>query len=155
MRDALANLDQALTGGTAGGVQVGLRRGEPWITVPRLDALAEPVRLDQIKVEVQRRWGTLDLLDVLKDSDFLTDFTDEFLSTATREVIDKATLRRRLLLTLCALGTNMGIKAVVSTGEHGETEAALRHVRRHYVTAPRYGSCRLGAIWQETPAQRL
>jgi TnpA family transposase len=134
MRDALANLDQAMTGGNAGGVQVGLRRGEPWITVPRLDALPEPVKLDHIKLEVQRRWGTLDLLDVLKDSDFLTDFTEEFASTATREVIDKATLRRRLLLTLFALGTNMGIKAVVSTGEHGETEAALRHVRRHYIT---------------------
>ncbi|WP_442913975.1 Tn3 family transposase [Kribbella sp. NBC_00482] len=41
---------------------------------------------------------------------------------------------RRLLLCLFALGTNMGIKPIVSTGEHGETEAQLRHVRRHYIT---------------------
>jgi TnpA family transposase len=71
---------------------------------------------------------------VLKDSDFLCEFTDEFVSTASREVIDRDLLRRRLLLTLFALGTNMGIKAVVSSGEHGETETALRYVRRHYVT---------------------
>ena len=86
-----------------------------------MDALPEPVRLDQIKAEVQRRWGTLDLLDVLKDSDFLCEFTSEFASTASREVIDRDVLRRRLLLALFALGTNMGIKGVVSTGEHGET----------------------------------
>ena len=49
-------------------------------------------------------------------------------------MIDRETLRRRLLLCLFALGTNMGIKAIVATGEHGETEAALRHVRRHFIT---------------------
>ncbi|MEU1305775.1 transposase [Streptomyces shenzhenensis] len=41
---------------------------------------------------------------------------------------------RRLLLALFALGTNMGIRAIVATGEHGESEAALRHVRRHFIT---------------------
>ena len=71
---------------------------------------------------------------MLKDADFLTEFTDEFTSVASREVIDRDTLRRRLLLCLFALGTNMGIRAIVATGEHGETEAALRHVRRHFIT---------------------
>ena len=28
----------------------------------------------------------------------------------------------------------MGIRAIVATGEHGETEAELRHVRRHFIT---------------------
>jgi TnpA family transposase len=102
--------------------------------VPKLAPLPEPEHLQAVKDEVVRRWGTLDLLDVLKDSDFMADFTTEFTSVASREVIDRATLRRRLLLCLFALGTNMGIKAIVSTGEHGESEAALRHVRRHYIT---------------------
>ncbi len=35
---------------------------------------------------------------------------------------------------LFALGTNPGIRAIVATGEHGESEAALRHVRRHFIT---------------------
>jgi TnpA family transposase len=134
MTGALTKLDGAITTDTCGGVRIVTRHGDPWITVPRMEALPEPVRLEQIKAEVQRRWGTIDLLDVLKDSDFLCEFTDEFVSTASREVIDRDLLRRRLLLTLFALGTNMGIKAVVSTGEHGETETALRYVRRHYVT---------------------
>ncbi len=38
---------------------------------------------------------------------------------------------------LFALGTNTGIRAIMATGEHGEhgeSEAALRHVRRHFIT---------------------
>lgn len=59
---------------------------------------------------------------------------NEFASVAAYERIDRATLQRRLLLALFALGTNMGIRAIVATGEHGETEAALRHVRKHFIT---------------------
>lgn len=134
MSEALAALDTALVDGTAGGVAITTRRGERWISVPRLDPLPEPTNLAAVKDEVLARWGTLDLLDVLKDSDFLTDFTTEFTSVATREVIDRDTLQRRLLLCLFALGTNMGLKAIADTGEHGQTEAALRHVRRHFIT---------------------
>nr|WP_019854321.1 Tn3 family transposase [Actinopolyspora mortivallis] len=71
---------------------------------------------------------------MLKEADFLTEFTGEFTSVASREIIDRDTLRRRLLLCLFALGTNIGIRHLVATGEHGETEAALRYVRRHFIT---------------------
>ncbi|MET9031075.1 Tn3 family transposase [Nocardia sp. NPDC004168] len=102
--------------------------------MPKLDKQPEPENLEKIKAEVARRWGTLDLPDVLKNADFLTDFTAEFTSVASREVIDRDALRRRLLLDLFALGTNMGIRAIVNTGEHSESEAALRHVRRRSIT---------------------
>lgn len=72
----------------------------------------------------------MDLLDVFKEADLLTEFTEEFSSVTTRDVTDPETLRRRLLLVLFALGTNMGIKHIVATGEHGESEAALRRIRR-------------------------
>ena len=132
--DGLDRLSAALADGSAGGVKVTTRKGEPWITVPKLEPLDEPTGLQALKDEVVRRWGVLDLLDVLKNADFLTSFTDEFSSVAAYERIDRATLQRRLLLALFALGTNMGIRAIVATGEHGETEAALRHVRRHFIT---------------------
>ncbi|MEU4645647.1 Tn3 family transposase [Micromonospora sp. NPDC023814] len=48
--------------------------------------------------------------------------------------LDRPTLQRRLLLALFVLGTRMGIRAIVATGERGETEASLRHVRRVFVT---------------------
>ncbi|GGJ56137.1 hypothetical protein GCM10010121_078410 [Streptomyces brasiliensis] len=90
--------------------------------------------LQALQEEVVRRWGVLDLLDVLKNADVATGFTDEFASVAAYKRIGRATLQRRLLLALFALGTNMGIRAIVATGEHGETEAALRHVRRYFIT---------------------
>ncbi|ONM47892.1 MULTISPECIES: Tn3 family transposase [Nocardia] len=134
MTAGLEGLDRGLIEGSTGGVRITKRRGEPWISVPKLDKLVEPENLTAIKDEVARRWGTIDLLDVLKEADFLTDFSMEFVSVASRESMDRDTLRRRLLLVLFALGTNMGIKAIVNTGEHAETEATLRHVRRHFVT---------------------
>ncbi|WP_240677186.1 Tn3 family transposase [Actinacidiphila soli] len=54
---------------------------------------------------------------MLKDADFATGFTDEFASVAAYDRIDRATLQRRLLLALFALGTNMGIRSIVTTGE--------------------------------------
>jgi TnpA family transposase len=55
-------------------------------------------------------------------------------SVATRENLPKKTLQRRLLLCLFALGTNMGIRQIVATGEHAEDEAALRRVRASHIT---------------------
>lgn len=103
MTNGLDRLSAALADGSAGGVKVTTRKGEPWITV------------------------------------LLTGFTDEPASPTSsprspRTSIDRATLQRRLLLALFPLSTNMGIRAIVATGEHGETEAALRHVRRHFIT---------------------
>lgn len=95
---------------------------------PEAHGVARAGNLAAVKDEVIRRWGTLDLLEVLKDADFLTEFSSEFTSVASREVIDRDTLRQRLLLCLFALGTNMGIKAIVATGEHGETGRPVRPI---------------------------
>ncbi|GIN04698.1 hypothetical protein Pve01_63560 [Planomonospora venezuelensis] len=61
MSDALGRLDAALVDGTAGGVRIKTRKGEPWISVPKPDKLAQPEHLQALKDEVERRWGTLDL----------------------------------------------------------------------------------------------
>jgi hypothetical protein len=50
------------------------------------------------------------LLEFLKESDFITDFTDAFTTVATREATPREVIRKRLLLVLYALGTNVGIK---------------------------------------------
>lgn len=109
------------------------RHGEPWIKVSPLGKQEEPENLVALKAEIERRWGTIDLIDILKEAEFATGFTSEFTSVATREAVPKAVLRRRLLLVLFALGTNMGIKRVAVTGKHGESEAVLRRVRHLFV----------------------
>jgi hypothetical protein len=127
-------LNTAIAKGTTGGVKIKTKNSQPWISVPQLDKLPEPTNLAALKAEVQRRWGTIDLLDILKNTDLFTGFTDEFVSVATREALPKDVLRRRLLLCLFALGTNMGIRQMVATGEHEEDEGALRRVRASHIT---------------------
>jgi hypothetical protein len=83
MRRALGQLDEALAAGSAGGVRITSRAGQPWITVPKLAPQPEPSTLAALKDEVARRWGVVDLLDILKEADFLCGLTGEFASVAT------------------------------------------------------------------------
>ena len=135
LRTSLDGLERALAAGTSGGVRVVTRHGEPWISVPAPVKQAEPANLVALKQQVEARWGTIDLLDVLKEADYLSGFTAELTSVASREATDRATLRRRLLLVCFALGTNMGVKRLADSLAGGsDTEAVLRYYRRLYVS---------------------
>lgn len=133
LRTSLDRFERALAEGTTGGVAIVKKHGEPWIRVSPRGKQEEPESLVAVKGEIERRWGTIDLLDILKYAEFDTDFIAEFASVATRENLSKDVLRRRLLLVLFGLGTNMGIKRVAVTGKHGESEATLRRVRHLFV----------------------
>ncbi|MEU7864555.1 hypothetical protein [Nonomuraea sp. NPDC049141] len=85
---ALTRLDTGLAEGTSGGVRIITRSGKPWVSVPKLDKLPEPKNLGALKAEAVRRWGSIDLLDILKDTPFITEC---FTSVAGREVLDKRT----------------------------------------------------------------
>ncbi len=138
---ALCQLDDALKDGTTGGVRIGKRRGQPWITVPPQPKQPEPPTLAVLKDELVRRWGVLDLLNLLKDADYATGYTEKFTSVASREVLDREIICRRLLLCLYGLGTNIGIKRVADgivadadgDPDGADTEAALRRIRRLFI----------------------
>ncbi|MFC9219753.1 Tn3 family transposase [Streptomyces hygroscopicus] len=133
LREALTRFDTALQAGTTGGVEITRKHGEPWIKVSPLGKQEEPENLVALKAEIERRWGMIDLIDILKEAEFATGFIGEFASVASREALPREVLRRRLLLVLFALGTNMGIKRVAVTGKHGESEAVLRRIRHLFV----------------------
>jgi len=102
--------------------------------VPALDRLPDPPNLKQLRGEIERRHGTIDLLDVLKEADHLTAFTRELTSVASREITDADTAQRRKLLVAFALGANIGIKRIADAidGHPADTEAALRRFRKVY-----------------------
>ena len=133
MRASMAACGQAVARNKSGGTKVKTHRGEPRWHVPDLGKLQVPENLRALHTEVAARWGIIDLLDFLKESDFVTDFTDAFTTVATREATPREVVRKRLLLVLYALGTNVGIKRVADGGRHGETEAALRATRHLFV----------------------
>ncbi len=133
MRASMAACAEAVTKNKSGGTKVKTLRGEPRWHIPDLGKLKVPENLRALHSEVATRWGIIDLLDFLKESDFVTDFTDAFTTVATREATPRDVIRKRLLLVLYALGTNVGIKRVADGGCHGETEAALRATRHLFV----------------------
>jgi TnpA family transposase len=133
MRAGLQGLSEALAANKTGGVTLGTRKGEGWWSVSELGKQPLPTNLEALHAEVTRRWGTIDLLDFLKEADYHTGFTDEFASVASREVTPRPIIRKRLLLALHGLATNIGIKRIAAAGAHGETEATLRTTRRLYI----------------------
>ncbi|MER6314417.1 Tn3 family transposase [Streptomyces sp. NPDC001581] len=104
------------------------------IRLTAAEAQPEPRNLRRIKGEVQRRWGIVPLVDMLKEAGLRTGCLDAVTSVSGGGSLSAEVLAERLLLVIYAYGTNTGIKAVASGG-HGHTEDELRYVRRRYLSA--------------------
>jgi len=129
MHDALNALHQGLPQNP----YVKLRpNGKNRICLTPLDAQIEPPNLARLKAEVSKRWVNTNLLDVFKETDLRIQFSDALHSASTREVIDRSVLQRRLLLCLYGLGTNTGLKRML-TGLEGTTYKELRYVRERFI----------------------
>ena len=103
------------------------------ILLSPLKALPEPPNLKGLKTQVGMHWPMTGLLDILKEADLRIAFTDLFSTSASREILDPDTLRKRLLLCLYGLGTNTGLKRM-SASDPDSGHEDLRYVRRKYVT---------------------
>jgi Tn3 transposase DDE domain/Domain of unknown function (DUF4158) len=130
MTEALALLDRGLP--TNPHVKI-LRKDDGWIQLSPLEALPEPPQLDHLKAELGQRWPMTSLLDMLKEADLRIGFTELFKSPTAWEVLDRRTLRKRLLLSLYGLGTNAGLKRM-SGGGQGESYKDLLYIRRRFIT---------------------
>ena len=129
MASGLETLDRGLPKNR--GVKI-LSKGNGWISVSPLEAQAEPVNLGHLKAELVARWPMTSLLDILKETDLRVGFTELLSSVGQREILERGTLQKRLLLCLYGLGTNTGLKRVAA-GEHDESYADLRYVRRRFL----------------------
>ena len=129
MRDWLGKLNEGLPKDP----MVRLRtKGKNRIVVTPFDPQPEPVQLLSLKTEVGKRWPMTSLLDVLKETDLRIDFTDAFQGLGSRENLDRKTLQQRLLLCLYGLGTNAGIKRMVSSNRDASYPELL-YIRRRYL----------------------
>ena len=99
-----------------------------------LDALPEPANLGRLKKVIVGRWGTVALIDVLKEAVLRSDCRITISSMFGRGEIAGGQLLERLLLVLYAYGTNAGIRAVAA-GEHGHREDELYYIPRRYLSA--------------------
>jgi hypothetical protein len=113
-------------------VTIGRKRGKGWITLSPLPAQPEPKHHPRLKTEIMRRWGTIGLLDMLKEAAMLTGYLDCFQSTGSREALDPELLQKRLLLCIYGMGTNMGLKRMAGV-DASITAEDLRYTRRRYL----------------------
>jgi TnpA family transposase len=82
---------------------------------------------------VQRRWGTVPLIDMLKEAALRTGCLRAVTGIAGRADLAPEVLAERLLLAVYGYGTNTGLRAVAA-GDHGHSEDDLRYVRRRFLT---------------------
>ncbi len=129
MREGLAYLNDTLPGNA----YVSLRtKGKNRICLSPLQPQPEPEQLRHLKREIGSRWPMTNLLDVLKETELRVGFTDRFRGLGNREILTRETIRHRMLLCLYGLGTNMGLKPVLSENER-TTYDELLYIRRRYL----------------------
>jgi len=82
--------------------------------IPKIEARPERPILQDIKNEVMKKWGMIDLIDVLIEADRQVDFLKFFHTTAQRQVLKKEEVKERLILSLYGIATNLGLKRIHS-----------------------------------------
>ncbi len=131
MREALTHFNRTLPQND----KVSLRpKGKKRIRLSRLEPQPEPMQLRSLKGEIGKRWPMTSLLDVLKESELRIGFTRLFKGLGNREILDRETLQSRLLLCLYGLGSNTGLKRILSK-EQRITYDELLYVRRRFLHA--------------------
>ena len=119
LHDALPRLDW---------LQIAERR-EGNIKLTPLDAAPEPRNLRLLKKEIAARWGTVPLIDMLKEAALRTGCLTAATSAAGRGDLDPGVLAQRLLLAVYAYGTNTG-------HPRGSRRGARPQRGRHPLRAP-------------------
>jgi len=132
MRGELAALDTALP--KLDWLEIADRGKNGSIKLTDLDAAPEPRNLRRLKAEVRTRWGTVPLIDMLKEAVLRTGCLASITAAAGRGDLAPEVLAERLLLAIYAYGTNTGIRAIAGSAQHGHGEDDIRYVRRRYLT---------------------
>jgi TnpA family transposase len=129
MREALCDLNKTIPKNEK--VKI-LNVGNGRIKLSPLSKQPEPKNLVKLKHEILNRWSNLSLLDIFKEADLRINFTKHLKTTATHERLDREIIRRRSLISLYGIGTNMGLKAV-STNRLGESYMDLEYLKRKFI----------------------
>jgi TnpA family transposase len=94
---------------------------------------AESANIKKLHEEIKKEYGTINLIDILKEVELQIKFTEKLHTKASRKNLKKEVLRYRLLLCLYAIGTNVGLKCVSSANDDVQY-SELRYVKRRFLT---------------------
>lgn len=94
---------------------------------------AESVNLKKLHEAIKKEYGTINLIDILKEVELEIKFSEKLYTKVSRKSLEKEVLRYRLLLCLYAIGTNTGLKCVSSANDNVQY-SDLRYVKRRFLT---------------------
>ena len=114
-------------------VKIIKKKEKPWILLSPFKKVKEPKVIQNLKEAILSKWGMIDLLDILKEVDLRENFTDCFTTAGNREILDRNSIRKRLLFCLFAFGTNAGLKRTAGASKGAVTFEELRHIRKFFI----------------------
>jgi TnpA family transposase len=93
-----------------------------------------PPTISRLHLAIQQRWSTINLIDILKESDLRIDFTKQLETIASRENLPRSALVKRLLLCLFGVGSNAGLKRVQAANSD-VTYNDLLYIKKRFLHA--------------------
>jgi len=106
------------------------------IRIPRIQKQPERTTIQEIKERVIKKWGILDLLDILIEADRQIDFLRFFYTSGQRQVLSQMAARERLILNLFSLGTNTELKRLHAAANPECTYDDLLYFRKKFIRIP-------------------
>jgi len=103
------------------------------IKISPYEPQADPPNIKKLHLAIRKKWPNLNLIDILKETDFQVGFTDKMHTVASREKLSKNKIQKRLLLALYAIGSNTGLKRM-SAANGDVSYADLRYIKRKFIT---------------------
>lgn len=109
------------------------KNGNGHIKISPYEAQAEPPNIKKLHQAIKAAHGTINLIDILKETDLQIEFTNLMQTVGSKENIPREILQFRLLLCLYAIGTNTGLTCLSSANDAVNIDD-LRYVKRKFIT---------------------
>lgn len=113
------------------------------IKITPSDPQDEPDNIIKLQQEINNKWSSIHLIDILKECDLRINFTKELETIGKSSNINPTDLQKRLLLCIFGIGSNTGLKRI-SIANDDTTYSDLRYVKKRHITATNIRNASLG-----------
>jgi TnpA family transposase len=98
------------------------------------DPQDEPDNIVKIQQEINNKYSSIHLIDILKECDLRINFTKTLETIGKSSSLNSSDLQKRLLLCIFGIGSNTGLKRI-SIANDGVNYSDLRYVKKRHVNA--------------------
>ena len=136
LKSSLANNLDALNANIPNNKLVQIKKSKVGnnIKITPSDPQDEPDNIIKLQQEINNKWSSIHLIDILKECDLRINFTKELETIGKSSNINPADLQKRLLLCIFGIGSNAGLKRI-SIANDDTTYSDLRYVKKRHITA--------------------